>query len=591
MQRISTLSMEDLLRGSTPDLIPFGIIADDYLSFFDQQSNHSDCGQQCSEQSQLSTETISPAGDDFLDLDLSAPVERLDFASMPFTDDIFFDHDVIDWSLCQSPPAAAEIAPRFVTPTLQSKKRKPRDRKAYQTPHPRPSSQRQPAEHRTTHSPASKGHRSTGQICTEPKTRFPPLLPNPRQIEHLMVFDDPSDSSKPQSRKKRKYSGEKRDKVWRVREQGACLRCRTLKKSCSGNIPCDTCMTISNKRVWRGPCMRIELTALCIYGTEQWRRLIDCLTKRSNMRMANEESSIVEVRIGSRSQPIKLTLKGLDANHQAKEQHDRSNRRIFADGILPSAPTESDFSISSFDAFVDEIVKEIPNKIFVTFMATLLRRAVIYAEQTQNELLRLALRYYTYCRLTHGFLRGICYTGLSGSGIGVGVWVRELFNWDVLNAEAKAQLLRFASERVKALETKLFATIQAQLTMLKSKGDGGFVATWLTLVILVDQFDCNLHEGVWLKEPAAVLVCPRKSLLLTQVPTEQLGQALTVRATELANAAVSFAHQITDRFVPRDLVLGETKTLNADQRFLLELQDELKGPRGRIRYMSVLIAP
>ncbi|PNS16208.1 hypothetical protein CAC42_1971 [Sphaceloma murrayae] len=66
--------------------------------------------------------------------------------------------------------------------------------------------------------------------------------------------------SRPLKRQKRnKFSSERRKEVGGIRKLGACLRCRMLKKPCSGDTPCSTCRSIGNPRLWRTTCVRTRL--------------------------------------------------------------------------------------------------------------------------------------------------------------------------------------------------------------------------------------------------------------------------------------------------------------------------------------------
>lgn len=66
--------------------------------------------------------------------------------------------------------------------------------------------------------------------------------------------------------RKRKVRGEfpvdERVKVRKVRQKGACLRCRMLKKSCDENDPCGECSKLDNARLWKAACTRIRMTEL-----------------------------------------------------------------------------------------------------------------------------------------------------------------------------------------------------------------------------------------------------------------------------------------------------------------------------------------
>lgn len=53
----------------------------------------------------------------------------------------------------------------------------------------------------------------------------------------------------------------------RLRQIGACIRCRTLKKPCSKETPCLTCQSVEGPRLWKEPCTRARLVdSFCLYA-------------------------------------------------------------------------------------------------------------------------------------------------------------------------------------------------------------------------------------------------------------------------------------------------------------------------------------
>ncbi|KZF23295.1 hypothetical protein L228DRAFT_282033 [Xylona heveae TC161] len=417
----------------------------------------------------------------------------------------------------------------------------------------------------------------TPPIPNQSPLRCRTILPNPAQLAAQHSEDAESNGPK----KKRKYSEEGKAKVNEVRRLGACYRCRKLKKPCTGQLPCPSCVDRDKKRLWRGPCTRIDLNDLSIYSTDQWSSLLQSITTLQHDQSWSDEFMTWKVR-GGNGPVLKFQLRGIQSDYLCSNfVGGMSNVPTLAQfALVPKDDkTSVPFSAEDFDAFVDGILHEIPSRIFVTFLACLLQKIVDYAVETKDTLLALALRYYGYCRLAHGFLRGLCYEGYHG-GVGVGVWLRKIFKWDEISILLKMQLLQFTSERAKALEKRLFETVQARLTVAKKQE--AFVPTLLALSILVDQLDCNIHEGIWLEKPAVNMVCPQKTAILGDIPTERLGHALTERASELANAAVNFSHLVTDRVLPDDFIPSAKKQPTSDQEFLLTLRRVLRGPRHHL---------
>lgn len=56
-----------------------------------------------------------------------------------------------------------------------------------------------------------------------------------------------------------RFSNTRRKEVQEVRKKGACIRCRMLKKPCSGDNPCTTCKNVESARLWKAPCIRTRV--------------------------------------------------------------------------------------------------------------------------------------------------------------------------------------------------------------------------------------------------------------------------------------------------------------------------------------------
>jgi hypothetical protein len=55
------------------------------------------------------------------------------------------------------------------------------------------------------------------------------------------------------------FNDARRKEVQEIRKRGACLRCRMLKKPCSGETPCSTCRGVESARLWKGKCLRTRV--------------------------------------------------------------------------------------------------------------------------------------------------------------------------------------------------------------------------------------------------------------------------------------------------------------------------------------------
>lgn len=85
-----------------------------------------------------------------------------------------------------------------------------------------------------------------------------PLAMNPNTHAHFTT--DFSMNQKPLKPKVRgRFSDSRRKEVQEVRKRGACIRCRMLKKPCSGENPCNTCQNVESARLWKQPCIRTRI--------------------------------------------------------------------------------------------------------------------------------------------------------------------------------------------------------------------------------------------------------------------------------------------------------------------------------------------
>ncbi|KAJ5315822.1 hypothetical protein N7476_006129 [Penicillium atrosanguineum] len=101
----------------------------------------------------------------------------------------------------------------------------------------------------------------TAATPTQRAASFPrPIAMNPNTQAKGFV-NEFGNSTKPAKPKVRgRFSAERRREVQEVRKRGACIRCRMLKKPCSGDNPCTTCASVESARLWKHPCIRTRLS-------------------------------------------------------------------------------------------------------------------------------------------------------------------------------------------------------------------------------------------------------------------------------------------------------------------------------------------
>ncbi|KAL1853068.1 hypothetical protein Plec18170_005650 [Paecilomyces lecythidis] len=103
-------------------------------------------------------------------------------------------------------------------------------------------------------------HDATLTSAAQRAATFPrPIAMNPNSQAKGFV-NEFGNSTKPTKPKVRgRFSATRRREVQEVRKRGACIRCRMLKKPCSGDSPCSTCSSVESARLWKQPCIRTRI--------------------------------------------------------------------------------------------------------------------------------------------------------------------------------------------------------------------------------------------------------------------------------------------------------------------------------------------
>ncbi|KAF2842457.1 hypothetical protein M501DRAFT_948964 [Patellaria atrata CBS 101060] len=103
-------------------------------------------------------------------------------------------------------------------------------------------------------------HNSTHTDSLENRAAsFPrPIAINPNSPQTQFI-NDFSLNQKPKAKVRGRFTDTRRKEVQEVRKRGACIRCRMLKKPCSGDNPCHTCQSVESARLWKQPCIRTRI--------------------------------------------------------------------------------------------------------------------------------------------------------------------------------------------------------------------------------------------------------------------------------------------------------------------------------------------
>ncbi|KAI9786506.1 MAG: hypothetical protein M1835_003048 [Candelina submexicana] len=105
-----------------------------------------------------------------------------------------------------------------------------------------------------------RDHNGMHEATTTRASTFPRAIamnPNAPQRAFNAEFSTSPKPSRPKVRGR--FTATRRKEVQEVRKRGACIRCRMLKKPCSGESPCSTCNSVESARLWKQPCIRTRI--------------------------------------------------------------------------------------------------------------------------------------------------------------------------------------------------------------------------------------------------------------------------------------------------------------------------------------------
>ena len=99
----------------------------------------------------------------------------------------------------------------------------------------------------------------TGDHSSNRGTHFRRLAINPSSTGSPSAADSGSEARPTKPKVRGRFTDSRRKEVQEVRKRGACIRCRMLKKPCSGESPCSTCLNVESARLWKQPCIRTRV--------------------------------------------------------------------------------------------------------------------------------------------------------------------------------------------------------------------------------------------------------------------------------------------------------------------------------------------
>ncbi|RMZ91777.1 hypothetical protein DV736_g972, partial [Chaetothyriales sp. CBS 134916] len=140
--------------------------------------------------------------------------------------------------------------------------------------------------------PADKPKKPATSLEIQPDAGM--LVPMPKEAHFVAEQGTSFKSAKPKVRGK--FGPVRRQEVREMRQRGACLRCRMLKKTCSNGSPCQACAAIETPRIWKTPCIRTKLVnefslyMVGLYNTTAFREL----AKLKLQTVSQESTGLVE---------------------------------------------------------------------------------------------------------------------------------------------------------------------------------------------------------------------------------------------------------------------------------------------------------
>lgn len=267
-----------------------------------------------------------------------------------------------------------------------------------------------------------------------------------------------------------RFNPTRRKEVQEVRKLGACLRCRMLKKPCSGESPCSTCRNVESARLWKQPCVRSRLADE-----------LDMYSAGLHAVLAYHDVNIVKGRVKVRNCSTQI-----DASHYpettvfATFQALKSEDNHLPSDIDPSLGGNGDFpnvmhNVRLLDndgddlplkieAYMKRLMPVFIEKVSTQFMSIVLNTAQELAIQKQDPLLNRVLELWTtvHILVDHDLRWTMSETSSSASESGHGMPINEHTNGESynilhlqLNAAAEKKAAQISKVVLNDLERRL----------------------------------------------------------------------------------------------------------------------------------------
>lgn len=288
-----------------------------------------------------------------------------------------------------------------------------------------------------------------------------------------------------------RFNPTRRKEVQEVRKLGACLRCRMLKKPCSGESPCSTCRNVESARLWKQPCVRSRLADE-----------LDMYSAGLHAVLAYHDVNIVKARVKVRNCDTQI-----DASHYPETTVYATFQALKSDGSPSSLPTDIDPSLGGSDSYSDDMANvrlldndgdDLPMKIeaymkrmmpvFIgkvptRFMSTVLNTAMELAIQKQDPLLNRVLELWTtvHILIDHELRWTMSETSSLASESGRGVQINEHTNGESYNI---LHLQLNAAAEKKAAQISKIVLNDLERRLLQRSSTSSFETFLVALILL-----------------------------------------------------------------------------------------------------------
>lgn len=295
-----------------------------------------------------------------------------------------------------------------------------------------------------------------------------------------------------------RFNPTRRKEVQEVRKLGACLRCRMLKKPCSGESPCSTCRNVESARLWKQPCVRSRLAdELDMYsaGLHAVLAYHDVNIVKGRIKVSNcgtqvDVSHYPETTVYATFQALKPddipVPSEIDPSLGGNENfaHELGNVRLL--------DNDGDDLPMKIEAYMKRMMPVFIEKVPTRFMSTVLNTAMELAIQKQDPLLNRVLELWAtvHILVDHDLRWSMSETSSLASESGHGLLINEHTNGESYNI-LHLQLNAAAEKKAAQISKSVLNDLERRL--LQRSSTSSFETFLVALVLL----NC-VEKSTWL---------------------------------------------------------------------------------------------